>query len=366
MSLNLLFMLIGIIFSILATQRRNRQLAWAGMGLLAILLLVAPLLSNNRDRLTDIYIIGIAAIGWNIIGGFTGYASFGQVAFWGLGAYAAAVVASEPRGAQLTLGWPIWLAFIMAALVSALGALLIGLPVLRLRGHYFAIATLGVSIAMRELFVNVNCIGDKIICMGGSAGIQIYPLVKRADKDSNSFLLYFATLAIFVGVIVFTWWLSRSKFGYGLFAIRENEDAAAVLGINITWFKIGAFCLAAAVTGLAGAWRGMANGSIYPTLDSVFDINISLYVIVICLLGGVGTVWGPFLGVFTFSAIQEFLNSISGVEGFAWVLDWKNVIFGAIVILMVLFLPKGILQLVRNKGGFTWRIFLRNIRENSV
>jgi branched-chain amino acid transport system permease protein len=110
----------------------------------------------------------------------------------------------------------------------------------------------------------------------------------------------------------------------------------------------------------------MVNGSIYPTEDSVFDTNISLYVIIICLLGGVGTVWGPFMGAFIYSAIQEFLGAMQGVAGFDWILDWKNVIFGAIVILLVVFLPKGILQLVQNKGGFSWRIFLRNVRENSI
>jgi branched-chain amino acid transport system permease protein len=366
MSLNLVLMLAGIALTGLASQRRNRQLAQVGLGLLAVFLLVTPFISNNRDNMSNVYIIGLAAVGWNVIGGFTGYVSFGQVAFWGLGAYAAVVVSSVPNGAQTTLGWPIWLGFIMAAVVPALAALLIGWPVLRLKGHYFAIATLGVAIAIREVFKNVDCIGNKIICLGGSSGLQIQPIIKATDREFNSFLRYFLIMLLFVGAIALSWYVTRSKFGYGLFAIRENEEAAGVLGVNTTWFKIGAFCLAAALTGLAGAWRAMVNGSIYPTEDSVFDTNISLYVIIICLLGGVGTVWGPFMGAFIYSAIQEFLGAMQGVAGFDWILDWKNVIFGAIVILLVVFLPKGILQLVQNKGGFSWRIFLRNVRENSI
>ncbi len=366
MSLNLIFMLVGIALTILASQRNRPRLSMVGIGLLGLLLLAIPFISNNRDIMTNVYIIGLASVGWNIIGGFTGYASFGQVAFWGLGAYAAVVTSSVPNAAQATFGLPIWVGFIMAALVPALAALLIGWPVLRLRGHYFAIATLGVAIAVREIFKNVDCIGGRFLCLGGSSGLQIQPIVKAADREANSFLRYFLILVMFSGAVAFCWYLTHSKFGYGLFAIRENEEAAGVLGINTTWFKIGAFCLAAAFTGLAGAWRAMVNGSIYPTEDSIFDTNISLYVIIICLLGGVGTVWGPFIGAFTYSAIQEFLGALQGIPGFSWVLDWTNVIFGAIVILLVVFLPKGILQIVQNKGGFTWRIFMRNVRENSI
>lgn len=364
MSINLLIMMVGIGLSILAAQN-NRRLSYIGLGLLAVLLLAGPFLSNNRNILSFMFILGIAAVGWNIIGGFTGYAAFGQVAFFGLGAYSAAALASQPTGTQNTLGLPLPLALLGAALIPALAALLIGLPVLRLKGHYFAIATLGVSIVMREIFKNVNCIGS-IICLGGVDGLTIYPLVTRSNRENNELLLYFTTLVFFVGAVGFTWLLTRSKFGYGLFAIRENEDAAAVLGVNTTWFKVGAFSVAAALTGLAGGWQAMTVGSVYPTVDSVFNTDVSLFVIIICLFGGVGTVWGPFIGAFIYAALRELLTSLQNVEGFRWLLDWQLVILGGMVILLVLFLPKGILQLVRNKGGFSWRIFARNVRENSI
>ncbi len=368
MTLNLGIMLVAIGLSIMAARRNKPQLTYTMIGLLALLLIASPFLSNNRDTLTQMFILGLAGVGWNLIGGFTGYAAFGQVAFWGLGAYTAAVVASQPppRSDLHTLGWPIPLAFILAPLVAGFVALLIGIPVLRLRGHYFAIATLGVGIVMRTIFQNVDCIGSNIICLGGSTGLTIFPTVPNSDKDTNSFLLYFLTLLTFAAGVTLTYFLSRSKFGYGLFAIRENEDAASVLGVNTTWAKIGAFSLAAALTGLAGAWQAMRVFQINPTEESVFDPSISLYVIVVCLLGGVGTVWGPFIGVIIYQAIREFLSGLQGVNGFGWLLDWNNVIFGAIVILLVLFLPRGVLQLVRNKGGFSWRILLRNMRENSI
>ena len=364
--MNLIIMLVALALSILAAQRRRPQLSYVGIGLLVVLLLLAPFLSNNKQTLTDMYILGLAGVGWNIIGGFTGYAAFGQVAFWGLGAYTAAVVVSVPVGDQKTLGWPIWSGFLMAMMVSALGALLIGIPVLRLKGHYFAIATLGIGIVMRTLFQNIDCVGN-LVCLGGSTGLPtINPAVTKDSRDFTSGAIYFLTLASFAGAVGLTRLLSRSKFGYGLFAIRENEDAAGVLGVNTTWFKIGAFCLAAALTGLAGSWKAMEIGSVFPTEDSVFNPNISLYVIMVCLLGGVGTVWGPLIGAITYAAIRELLTGLQGVGGFGWVLDWNNVIFGAIVILLVVFLPRGISQLVGNKDGLSWRIFLRNVRENSI
>jgi len=374
---NLVLMGACIIFSLLASQRRNQVLAWVGMGLLTLVLVIAPFVSENKTSLLPIFILGLGAVGWNIIGGFAGYAAFGQVAFYGLGAYMLILFGSARRTVSAsstlnvgdqTLGWPIWIAFAMAAIIPAILALAIGLPVLRLKGHYFSIATLGAALALPQILNNIGCIGgtesNPGFCIGLGTGLVMRPLPE--DPDANRTLLYFVGLIALTLAVVGTYYISRSKFGYGLFAIRENEEAAGVLGVNATLFKIIAFVLAAALTGFGGAIQALVQTSVAPTEDSVFNTSISLYVIVICLLGGVGTVWGPFIGTFIFAFIREILEKLPTWFNNEGLLEWRDVIFGLIVVLLVLFLPKGVIQLVRAKGGFSWRILLRNARENSI
>jgi len=375
---NLALMGAGIILSLLASQNKNRNLSYAGLVALAAVLVVGPVITENKAGLLPIFILGLGAVGWNIIGGFTGYAAFGQVAFYGLGAYSVILFGSarlKPLPAtssaslnDQTLGWPLWLAFVLAAVVPALIALIVGLPVLRLKGHYFAIATLGVAVATPQILTNIGCIGGNEqnpgFCLGLGTGLVMRPLAD--DKEANLTQLYFFGLVILTLAVLLTWFISRNKFGYGLFAIRENEEAAGVLGVNATLFKNAAFVLAAALTGIAGAIQAMYQKSVAPSEDSIFNNSTSLYVIVICLLGGVGTVWGPFIGAFIFAFLKELLEKLPGWLNNPGLLEWRDVIFGLIVVLLVLFLPKGLMQLVRAKGGFTWKIFLRNIRENSI
>ncbi len=374
---NLVLIAAGIVLSLVASQRKNRTLGLAGLAGLGLLLIASPFVTENKATLIPIYIFGLAAIGWNIIGGFTGYAAFGQVAFYGLGAYAVVLFGSARRPPlsaastasinDQTLGWPLPIAFIMAALIPALIALIIGLPVLRLKGHYFAIATLGVALAMPQVLSNIGCVGDErnpTFCVGLGTGLVMRPLAQ--DKEGNLIQLYFFGAILMVLAVAGLWFISRNKFGYGLFAIRENEEAAGVLGVNATLFKNAAFVLAAALTGVAGAIQAMVQNSVAPTEDSIFNNSTSLYVIVICLLGGTGTVWGPLIGTFIFAFIREVLEKLPSWFNNPGLLEWRDVIFGLIVVLMVLFLPKGVIQLVSNKGGFTWRIFTRNIRENSI
>jgi branched-chain amino acid transport system permease protein len=359
--MNLLIMLAGLVLSILVAQRKRPALSWAALAALAALGLLAPLLTQNLLTLTALFIAGTAAIGWNIIGGFTGYASFGQSAFFGLGGYTAAVMVARAPG---TYGLPAWVGVLVGGVIPALVAIAIGVAVLRLKGHYFAIATLGIAIAVRELVNNLDCVGvpwsDKpLFCLGGASGI-ILPPVRRADLETTNLAFYFAALAMFAGGTAALWVLRHSKFGYGLRAIRANEEAAAVLGINITRFKVAAFAAGAVLTGLAGGLQGLVNGSVLPEQTSIFDPYRSLEVIIICLIGGAGTVWGPMVGTFTLYAVQEALFGVLGAG------DWRPVFFGAFVIVLVLFLPRGILQFVQGTAQLRWRTFLRNLQANRV
>src|SRR5438105_1399694 len=223
--------------------RQSRAWLWTLLGGLLILGLIAtvvPLTGNRTDlhTWTQILLFCVLAQSWNFIGGYTGYAAFGNVAFFGIGAYTV--------GTFVTTGRPFWLGLIAGALIASLFAFLLGLPVLRLRGHYFAIATLGTAEALRE-FVAVRDVG------GGGGGLMSLPL-----PSLDSYVgFFYAFLGLSLLCLLITVFLTRSRFGYALIAIRESEQAAEALGVPTYWYKVGAFVLSAVPTALAGglyAW----------------------------------------------------------------------------------------------------------------
>ncbi|HUZ00713.1 MAG TPA: branched-chain amino acid ABC transporter permease [Thermomicrobiaceae bacterium] len=310
----------------------SRSLGWVLSVLVLILLVAVPL--NGDDYwvrvLTGIFAVAVMAEGWNIIGGFTGYAAFGQVGWFGLGAYTVGVAMSR-------WGWPFWPSLIAAGLLPAVVAALIGVPILRLRGHYFAIATLAFGIALGELANNLRYVG-------ASSGISL-PI------GPPFAFFYYVMLAVLVLAVVATWLIARSRLGYALVAIRENEQAAAVLGVNTALYKTAAFAISALLTGLAGGVQAYWSTSIYA--PTVFDITRNVDLIVMALLGGAGTVLGPVVGAFLLDGLNEQLTGAF--------LQWHAVIFGAVVLLIVLFLPGGLGGLVA-QGRTGVRNFLRDLK----
>jgi branched-chain amino acid transport system permease protein len=268
---------------------------------------------------------------WNIIGGYAGYASFGNSAFYGLGTYGTAIAMAQfhlPFGAGLVLG----------VVLAALCAGLIGVLILRLRGHYFAIATLGLSATIAAIVSNVGIAGRNI-------GL-ILPLT-RSDA-----MFYEAALALLVAATLTVAWISKSRFGMGLIAIREDEDAAAVMGINTTLCKIVALVLSASFTAVAGGIHAYWITFIDP--DSAFDLTLNVRMVIMAVFGGPGTVLGPVLGSFILSAVYEVLaSSISTAAA---------LLFGLVIILAVIFMPRGLLDLVAGFRRVGWRYLLQNIR----
>lgn len=327
------------------------------LGFMAGVLLLAPTFSDNLSVLTPVFIGALLGMGWNIIGGYAGYGSFGQVAFFGIGAYA---MAASIATTENFLALPPVAGLLIAAVVSGVYALLVGLPVLRLRGHYFAITTLTLAIATQQLVKNLDF-------LGGTSGIST-PIIRNqqvlfAELDRDTYF-YFLGFILTAGAVFATWWLSRSKFGYGLQAIRENEDAAASMGVDTTRYKLQAFVIAAIITGVAGALQAYLRSGVSPEDDGVFQIRFNLLPLIIPLIGGTGTVWGPLIGAFAFLGIEHVLTSASGSSTF--VQDWERVITGAIIVAVVLFLPRGLVQLVGSRGPRGWRVFADNIRATRV
>lgn len=328
-----------------ATRRSDRRvLSWldrpwmrALVGLVALVLLSAPGWAGDYPvrLLSSIFVYATMAQGWNLISGYTGYPAFGQAVFFGLGAYATGL-------AMTSLGLPFVAALVLSAALGAGYAALWGIPVLRLRGHYFAIATLAISEATRDVIANSDWAGGP-----SGIGLPIY---------SNYAFFYYALLALMVAATLLVWWVSRSRFGYGLLAIRENEDAAAVMGVNTTAYKVTAFALSGLITAAAGSIYAYWISFIDPF--SLFDSSVTIRMIIMATLGGPGTVFGPVIGAFVLEGVTDYLW-----ENFLYL---HNAFLGVAIILIVLFLPRGVMDFLTGRRRLSWRVFRDNLHRYRV
>ena len=299
------------------------------------------LVNRSTVRLeTTIAMFVVLAVAWNLIGGLTGYAAFGNVAFFGLGAYTVGVITDASR-----LHLPFALALAAAPVVPSLFAAAIGIPLLRLRGHYFAIATLGTSIAIGEVIKNIEY-------LGGATGL-FPPILRRAD--ALFFYLMAGAAALSVAV---TWLVMRSRFGYGLIAIRENEEAAAVLGVNTTAYKVAAFCLTAALCGLAGGIFAQWNSFI--DQENVFPIEYNIQMILMAIIGGAGTLFGPVAG----AVILEWL--IQSLAGRGEVAVVAQIGLGVLLAVTVIFIPRGVVDFFGGQSRLSLAYLRRSLGETSV
>jgi branched-chain amino acid transport system permease protein len=333
---------------------RRRVLTWAAVALVVLVMLapltltdqaddlgITPLVNKSQLRLmTTIAMFVVLASAWNIIGGLTGYAAFGNVAFFGLGAYSTAMLVDTHK-AHL----PFALALIASPVVPAVFAALIGFPLLRLRGHYFAIATLGTGVAVGEVIKNIDF-------LGGATGL-FPPIMRRADL-----LFFYLMSGAAVLTLAVTWFILRSRFGYGLIAIRENEEAARVLGVNTTYHKVAAFTISAALTGLAGGiyaqWYSFINQ------EGVFGIEYNVQMILMAIIGGAGTLFGPALGAV---GLVILINSLAGGGQGA---VQAQILLGALIAVTVIFVPRGVVDFFGGQSRLALSHFRNSLRETSV
>lgn len=361
--MNLVIFVVGTVLAVVAARPLAPPIARrAATAALIVLLVAAPLLTSSTSILLDALTAMCIAYGWNIIGGFTGYAAFGNVAYLGLGAFVAAGFMSRQPG---HLAWPWFVGIPLAVVIVSLVSGAIGLVVLRLRGHYFSIATLGVGVAMPQVITADAAFGPHGLFpnfFGGGLPLN-FPLapdlqIGTLTFDADHYFLYFlGLLTALIGWSV-NYVLTRSKFGYGLIAIRENEEAAEVMGVNTTVAKVLAYMLSAALAALGGAVIGYKLTNMTTEAEALFSTTNNLQMIIICLIGGVGTLWGPWIGAFVLFGLQEALRTASSSQEF---LAWQGVIFALLVVLVVLFLPRGVMLFVASRTPLTWRVFARNL-----
>jgi len=303
---------------------RGRPLLVLAAAACLLALAAVPWLAGNywMRILTNVLMYCVVAQGLNVIVGFAGYHAFGNAAFFGIGAYA--------LGAAEVLGLPFLAAIPVAAAVSAAIAALVGWPLLRLRGHYFAIATVALTMAVGELVTNLGGV------TGGAQGLAL-PLTTDQSPDQVYRQIYFLMYGLALAATLVVWHLSGSRLGYALRALKDSERGAMAMGIDTRRAKVAAWAISAALTGAAGGiW---AHWMTFIEVSSAFDITLSVKGYIMMLIGGMGTVFGPLLGAAFFELFSTLIWSRFT--------EVHNLVLGILVCVVVLALPYGIWQPLR-------------------
>lgn len=282
-----------------------------------------------------IFVYASLAQAWNILGGFAGQISLGNAAFFGVGAYTSTLLL---RDAHITP----WLGGLVGGLLAMILALVIGYPVFRLRGHYFAIATIAIGEIMLALVSNTDYIG-------GARGLTI-PFVRDANnRPTDSWLwlqfnqsklpYYFIALVLLVVLTALIAYLDRNKPGFYFRAIKNDQDAARSLGVPLLRYKLLALATSAMFTAFIGTFYAQYLLFIDP--ESTIALRLSVLISLVAILGGVGTLWGPVIGAIVLIPLSEFTRSYLGGTGTAIDL----VIYGALVVIIAVFQPSGLMGL---------------------
>jgi len=320
----------------------ERKKGWWILGVLVGLgFVVLPLFIEGYwiRVLTSIFMYAIITAALNIIAGYAGYAAFGNIVFFGVGAYTTAML-------MLRVGFYWWTGALIGGLLAAIYAILLGIPILRLRGHYFAIATLGINRATEQIALDWGSF------TGGGKGITL-PLPKMEIQNFYA-MIYFIMLGLLLVTILVNYVISRSRLGYALRAIRDNEDAAEASGIFAPRCKIVAWAISAFITGVTGGVFAYWFSFIEPA--TVFDIMIAVKAFVMMMLGGAGTVLGPVIGAFLIEVISETV--------WGQFLTLHMLILGIIMVGVVILIPRGMLSLFGRK--FSLAALWRNIKNQAV
>ena len=306
-----------------------RRAIWISVAL--ALVIAYPLLFSTafQQRLGALVLLyAIAASAWNIVGGYAGQVSVGHVVFFGCGAYAA-MGAYHHFHLPPMVGIPAGIAFAVGIAAS------IGVPTLRLSGHYFSMATIAVAELARLIVINTEYLGAAVGLSGPTVPRNVFDL-----SFISALPYYYLFLAILIITLLITWWMTNSRMGFYLRAIRDSERAARSLGAPASRTKLCAFMLSAGLASVAGALYAMMFGFVDP--ESGLGILISVKMLIMAALGGAGMLFGPLVGAAILVPLEEISNSVLGGKG----AGLTFVVYGAIIVLIARFQPGGILELV--------------------
>lgn len=331
--------------SLISNLRRldRRKLPWPALTLVIVVFLATlPLYYDVGTGwlgffLFMVFLYGIVAQGWNLVAGYTGQISLGQNAFFGIGAFTTALLWYHDL--TRTGYWFDPVLMVLSAVAPAVLAVIVGIPLLsRLRGDYFAFGTLGMGMIVMVLFLN----GGDIT--GGSEG-KLLVKVMPEGVVFNLQIHYYVGLLVAVLATAVVYFMTTSRFGLALKAIREDEVAAASRGINVLKYKVISFAVAAALAGLAGSL--FTYYRLHPMPMNVFDMTWLFLPILMTVLGGTGTIPGPWIGAVVVYSITWFGDMVAA--------GWHPIILGLVIILVMLYRPTGVMGI----GESATQLFLR-------
>jgi branched-chain amino acid transport system permease protein len=294
------------------------------MGIFFLLALLVPLVVQSDYTLQILFRVFLfAALGlaWNLVGGYTGQLSLGHAAYFGVGAYSLALFSKA--------GVSPWVSVLLGMVLAVISAAVIGSVSFRLRGPYFALSTIAFAEVLRLTAKNLPNL------TGGDVGAQV-PLL---FPQSTTKAFYISGVLLTVIVLALTAWIEHSRFGYYLLAIREDEDAALAVGVNTARCKLWILLISAAFTAIGGALY--ASQFLFIVPDQVLAMEISTEIAIVAMLGGAGTLIGPLVGSITLETASEIFKNFFK--------EANLLIYGVLIVVVVLFLPEGIVGTIANK-----------------
>ncbi len=299
-------------------------------------LLIFPLFPHSAFAMATMiqfFIFSLYGMGWNTIGGYGGQVDLGKAQYVGIGAYTTAV---------MLIRWdiPFWFSMPVGVLLSVTWSFIIGYPLFRLKGHYFAIATIATSLVLKDLFEVWGFVG-------AARGLEISP-IKYAPPDflrlifKEDVYYYYVIFTFFLIGILYMNWFRKSRLGFQLRAIKDNENAAQSLGINVHWAKIKTYAIATAFVSVVGSFHACSIKNIEP--EDTMSLNLSILIALMAMLGGAGSLWGPIIGAGVLIPLKSYLKEWLGAS--AGLVGIDLVIYAAIIMVISAAEPRGIWGLV--------------------
>ena len=310
----------------------GKQLALGGVVLALALIFPVVVTSPFAQHVMILtFLFAMCGMAWNVMGGYAGMFSFGQVAFFGIGAYTSSFL-------LLTFGTSPWIGLVAGGIISSILAACIGYPCSNLRGHYFAIASIAFGEIIRIVFNNWKLVG-------AAEGLTI-PMLKESMGNfmfhSSKLPYYYIILAFLLVAIAVCSWVSRSRMGFYFRAIKESHDIAHVLGVDVVRYRLYAIIISAFLTSMAGTFY--AQYILYIDPESVMIMPISVQIVLVAMLGGAGTVIGPVVGAAVLIPLSEYSRAWLGYKG----TGVDMMVYGTLITLISMYQPNGVWGSITN------------------